>query len=154
MSRLSQRKILAWAGRVLDPSMEWVDLAIKTYHEQEGRCPSRRSGDASPYIELPLGTWKFGAIDTWLRRRHNTSLSQRCIHLGLAVEPSMELADLAIKTYYEQKGRRPTADSGDASPYIGMPPGTWNFNAINAWLQNRGTTLSKRKALRLECPNE
>ncbi len=66
--------------------------------------------------------------------------------MGL-VAPSltMEMAKKAALGHYTENGKRPSAASGDASSYLGLPPGFRSFHYINRWLfrLHHPMTLSK-----------
>ena len=111
-----------------DLTEEIIVKAMKDYHEEHGKYPSLKSGDASKYIGFKI-TWT--AIDACLREGFRglpggSSLAQLRKEYNLGIEPDLteDLIIKAMKDYHEEHGKYPSLKSGDASKYIGFKT-TW-----------------------------
>ena len=105
-------------------SEELIVKAIKAYHEEHGRYPYHRCGDASKYIGFKI-TWN--GVGTCLRLGHRglpggSSLLQIRQKYFTGIEPPLTEKALlnAMEAYHKGHGKYPAGKSGDASKYIGF----------------------------------
>jgi hypothetical protein len=124
---------------------EDIAMAMKAYHEDHNKYPSKESGDASKYFGFKI-TWE--AIDHLLRRgvsggHKGSSVAKLKKHyrFGCLTE---ELIIKAITEYHGECERYPSCLSGDASTYFGFKT-TWRN--INERLNRGDRSLSKASSL-------
>ncbi len=137
------------------PDLDEAKDAILACYAKEGKLPTNDSGDASAYFGRSI-SWC--VVQSHLKARHGTTISQLGIEMGLRAPPrKFELDEFkdAILACYAKEGRLPTNGGRDASAYFGR---SISWHAIQQRLiTNHGTTIAQLKVLMQDeglLPNE
>jgi hypothetical protein len=87
-------------------------------------------------------------MDQRLRRQHNSCLHQIALEQGLipSFKWSFDICEQAILAYWRKHKKGPATRSGDASEFLGLPPGTQTWMNMELWLRrNHQSSLGKMK---------
>lgn len=111
-----------------------VIQACQKYHTETGRFPTAKSGDASRYLGFKF-TWI--GVD-----RRVGSLSKFLIKHGLTERRTItdDTVLMACVAYHQETGKYPTAQSGDASKWVGFPI---DWSGVNARIGSLSKFLKK-----------
>ena len=94
-----------------------IVLACHAFHEAHGRWPTCASGDAEPYIGVPI---HWSGIDRQLRAKGSSLSAVKKAHGLVAPEGLSKDAILgACKAFYADQGRWPSNNSGRADQWAG-----------------------------------
>ena len=130
-----------------------LEGAIKAFHQEYGSAPHQKSGDASKYIGFER-SFSWAAVDYRLRQHFSTRLSAVCSDLGLIQTIQtfkVECIKEAIRSFYSRNGCFPLESSGDASPYLKVPPATISWQTITSRLRGGYKGMPKMASLHQLC---
>ena len=122
-------------------TIESIRSGVQRYYEEHGKVPTRKSGDATPYVGYKT-TW--ATVSQWLKSHGHGSLPKLCKKMGFdtgRAPHNLKVINTGIQRFHKEHGKVPSQNSGDATPYVGYPT---NWNAVNSWLTSHGHgSLSK-----------